>query len=126
MYIGISIYNRVSNLLCLSDLFFSLSVLSKTRHLGRYRNLLSYLRPPNAHHHDDRNLRRCWVAAAASVWSIYDHQWRMRAWLIAHDLVRTMVVRDRHETGRNPVKRAYKSAAYVHHREHDLVLINYI
>ena len=31
MYVGISIYNRVSNLLFLSDLFFSLSVLSKTR-----------------------------------------------------------------------------------------------
>ena len=50
----------------------------------------------------------------------------MRAWLIAHVLVRTMAVRDWYETGRNPVKRAYESVAHVHHREHDLVLINKI
>ena len=48
----------------------------------------------------------------------------MRSRLIAEVLIRTMVVRDQHGTGGDPVKRAYESAAHVHHREHELAINN--
>ena len=74
MYIGICIYNRVSNLLCLSDLFFLLSVLSKTRANPAEPRPTPPIVPPTSnahHHHDDEHMRRCRVAAAASVFSQY-------------------------------------------------------
>ena len=64
MCVGIITFGQVSDLLSLHHFFFWIAVLNKT--------LVSpdeptYLLPPNAHHHGNENLRKCWVVTAASL-----------------------------------------------------------
>ena len=131
MYVGISTFGWVSDLLSLHHFFFWLTsiVLSKTRvnpaeprvwHLPTVPPTSECPPPWRRKSEEMLGSRGC---VLISKYTTSNFKWGHGSY-IAHDLVRTMVVCDWHEVGADPAKRAFESAARVYHCEHNLVIDN--